>query len=594
MIWHDREVGEHSRFGAFSSITVERVTEQPGIYRVFKLVHVTCQDFNLGKLNSVSLVSKFYLRVPEVCSSSPTAVCSRHLHIPKSSPFQTCNAVTMSTAKRSRRRQAEAKAAAPSQPASKRLKTAEDTHVPARNGLDFLVDEERRQSKKLEARLTNGASTSKATRVDDSHAVVAPSRDDFAKEGSTQENALEISSAESSCSEDESADGDEDIAVNGGGHWAVGKGLGNGHMEGGVGDDASEPDAAPGAEAMDVDANAQQDPEEEVSEPSFGDLLQARHPEQIDVRVSFPDPTVDRQALIQASGPSALALPSGTSLVTVLTQALKTNDKAQLESCFQQTDVPTIRSTVQRMQSQHVATLLQRLAERIHKRPGRTGSLLVWIQWSLVAHGAYLATQPDVMVKLRSLSQVLKERSSGLQPLLHLKGKLDMLSAQLDMRRSMQAASRARADAEDEDDDEGVIYVEGQDDDDWSDDDKVVSAIPQAGRIDKKAIQSDLNRQQLQTPNTDADASSDDDSDNGMPNGAMQEADESSADEEDEEEGMLDVEAGEASDDDSNDEESSDEEDSDPESESDALEDEESDISEGVKPLDPDLLHRKR
>jgi U3 small nucleolar RNA-associated protein 5 len=500
----------------------------------------------------------------------------------------------MSTAKRSRRRQAEAKAASPSQPASKRLKTAKDTHVPARNGLDFLVDEERRQGKKLEGRLTNGVPTSKATRVDDSHAVVAPSQNDVMEVGSTQENALEISSADSNSSEDESEDDDEGIAMNGGGRLAVDEAMLNGQVE----DNTLYADAAAEAEDMEVDPTAQQaaeedEDEDEVGEPSFGDLLQARHPEQIHVRASFPDPMADRQAFTHTSGHGALAMPSGTSLVTVLTQALKTNDKAQLESCFQQMDVPTIRSTVQRMQSQHVATLLQRLAERIHKRPGRTGSLLVWIQWSLVAHGAYLATQPDVMVKLRSLSQVLKERSSGLQPLLHLKGKLDMLSAQLDMRRSMQAASRARADAEDEDDEEGVIYVEGQDDDDWSDEDEAVSAIQQAGRINKRITEADSTRQQLQTPNTDSNASSDDGSENGVPNGVMQKADESSADEEHDEEGIFDIEAEEALDD-SNEEESSEEEDSDAESESDVSEDDESDISEGVKPLDPSALRRKR
>lgn len=475
--------------------------------------------------------------------------------------------------------------------------------MPARNGLDFLVDEDRRQGRKLEAKLTNGVPDSKATRVDDSRAVVAPSRSEFTKVGSTQENAVEISSAESSSSssddesESEEEGGDREGEVNGGGgRLAGGKGVVNGHVGEVEDDDGLEASATSGAEQMDVDADAREGVDEETGEPSFGDLLQARHPEQIDVRASFPDPTADRQALMRSSGPSGVAIPSGTSLVTVLTQALKTNDKAQLESCFQQADVQTIRSTVQRLQSQHVATLLQRVAERIHKRPGRTGSLLVWIQWSLVAHGAYLATQPDVMVRLRSLSQVLKERSSGLQPLLHLKGKLDMLSAQLDMRRSMQAASRARADAEDEDDEEGVVYVEGQEDDDWSEEDEAITGAPLINRPNKRSIDPISSRPQLQTPNTDI-ASSDNDSDGEMPNGVMQEEDdESSADEEDEEEGMLDVEAEEASDQDSEEELSSDEDssESESESESDVSEDDESDISEGVKPLDPGLLRRKR
>jgi U3 small nucleolar RNA-associated protein 5 len=475
--------------------------------------------------------------------------------------------------------------------------------VPARGGLDFLVDEERRKGKKLEARLTNGIPSSKATRVDDSHAVVAPSQNDSSKVGATQENALEISSAEesSSSSDEESEEGDEEDEEKAIDQQGVGRSRVNGHTWDAAEDVHSEADAEAGAERMDITQESLGEAEgedEESGEPSFGDLLRTRHPERIDVRASFPDHMADRQALVPTSGPGALAIPTGTSLVTVLTQALKTKDKDQLESCFQQTDIPTIRSTIQRLQSQHVATLLQSLAERIHKRPGRTGSLLVWVQWSLVAHGAYLATQPDVMAKVRALSQVLRERASGLQPLLHLKGKLDMLSAQLDMRQSMQAASRARADAEDEDDEEGVIYVEGQDDDDWSDEEDAVAGASRIASSTKGNIELSTasTRPQLQnpTPNTDPDALSDDSSDDDMPNGVAQEMNEDSSDAEDEEEGMFDVEAEETSDDEDDEAESSEEGDSEPESDSEVSEDNDSNVSEGVKPPDPALLSRKR
>jgi U3 small nucleolar RNA-associated protein 5 len=56
----------------------------------------------------------------------------------------------------------------------------------------------------------------------------------------------------------------------------------------------------------------------------------------------------------------------------------------------------------------------------------------------------------------------VKQRAA---PLLSLKGKLDMLEAQMNLRRTMQSNARA-AHADDEDDEEGVIYVEGQDESD--------------------------------------------------------------------------------------------------------------------------------
>ena len=73
----------------------------------------------------------------------------------------------MSTAKRSRARQAEA-GAAPSLPPSKKAKTSQQ----ASSGLAFLTDENQRAGKKLRANYTNGIKDSRAERVDESKAQV--------------------------------------------------------------------------------------------------------------------------------------------------------------------------------------------------------------------------------------------------------------------------------------------------------------------------------------------------------------------------------------------------------------------------------------
>ena len=205
----------------------------------------------------------------------------------------------------------------------------------------------------------------------------------------------------------------------------------------------------------------------EQEEPSFGDLLTLREPEPepIDIEASFANVAHDLSAVAQLPA-FALSVPSATSLGTVLTQALRTNDNTQLERCLQVHDLSSVRATIERLPSNLVGSLLHKLAERMHKRPGRAGNLMVWVQWSLVAHGGYLAGQPGVMAKLGSLHRVINERASGLQSLLHLKGKLDMLSAQLEMRKSMQRAAGASADGADE----PVIYVEGEEEESSEDD----------------------------------------------------------------------------------------------------------------------------
>ncbi|WPH04090.1 Hypothetical protein R9X50_00697500 [Acrodontium crateriforme] len=451
----------------------------------------------------------------------------------------------MSAVKRSRRPQADdgLHSASPL-PASKRLKT----HVPDKSGLAFLVDEKARAGRKLDAKLTNGLANAKTTRMNESYAVVAPGATEQDETAKTHE-VIDISSGEEQSS-DEEDQVDAPVAL-----------LTNGHAE--------------DEEMEDAD---------DAAEPSFGDMLQARHPEPIDVNASFADPMAERSAMVKSSGTQLLAPPSTTSLGTVLTQALKTNDRDLLESCFQVVDLPSIRSTIQRLQSQHVGTLLTRLAERIHKRPGRTGNLMVWVQWSLVAHGAYLSGQPDLMKKLRSLSQVVRERASGLQPLLHLKGKLDLLSAQLELRKNMQAASRAAHPEDDDDDEEAVLYVEGQDDE-WSDND-----------TETKLLNGPSAKSHARLLSGASDSGEDDSADDDVPNGIAHDDDSEDEDEDAEDGGMLDIEAEEgASDDDEDEDEDSDDADSAAESE-DSGSEEEDDSEEEISVRQPaaKTLNRKR
>ncbi|KAG0652854.1 U3 small nucleolar RNA-associated 5 [Hyphodiscus hymeniophilus] len=220
-------------------------------------------------------------------------------------------------------------------------------------------------------------------------------------------------------------------------------------------DDSSAEEAEGDVSMQDAAVASIPDPEEEdeTAEPSFGDLVRANASEPIDVAGAFED---EDQALTYPQR-TQIAAPSGASLGTVLTQALKTNDIQLLESCLHTSDTTTIRATIQRLDSSLAGTLLQKLAERLHSRPGRAGSLMVWVQWTLVTHGGYLATQRDLIQKLAQLNKVIDERAKGLQSLLSLKGKLDMLEAQIELRRSMQ---RRRVDEDVED--EGVIYVEGE------------------------------------------------------------------------------------------------------------------------------------
>jgi U3 small nucleolar RNA-associated protein 5 len=205
-------------------------------------------------------------------------------------------------------------------------------------------------------------------------------------------------------------------------------------------------------------SESEEEEEEEGAEPSFGELMRANA--EVDVEAELDDDVL-LGALVPGKPQAAVQqIPNGVSLATVLTQSLKTNDSGMLESCFHTGDLSIIRTTIQRLDSSLAATLLQKLAERLASRPARYGHLLVWVQWTCVAHGGALAGHPDLLKRMTSLYKVMDQRSSSLPSLLLLKGKLDMLDAQLGLRQSIRGGDEGM-DSEDED---NVIYVEGQDD----------------------------------------------------------------------------------------------------------------------------------
>lgn len=331
-----------------------------------------------------------------------------------------------------------AKAARDAAPPAKKAKLAQSPAAARQNGLKSLLSG---NAAKPTAK-TNGAKNARSTKVDESAAVVGGGQAGHGAVGAdvdmedAGQDVIEISSADEeshySSSDDDDDDNDKDDAA---------------PAVNGDGDDIDRP--------MD-DETA--DPEE----LSFGDRLRAQEPEPVqesrivDVETTF-GPS-DPRALAAASTSRPLSAPSASSLGTVLTQALRTNDQELLDSCLRVIDIDTIYATVERLPSPLVGNLLQKLAERLHKKPGRAGVLMVWVQWSLAAHGGYLASQPQLVRQLATLNKVLKERASGLQPLLSLKGRLDMLQAQLELRRRNQKKAAG------DDEDEAVIYVEGEDD----------------------------------------------------------------------------------------------------------------------------------
>ena len=288
---------------------------------------------------------------------------------------------------------------------------------------------ERAQTISMASEFMNGVKDLKHAHVDDSRAVVS--------HAAVESNANDIHTdgVENEFSSDEDAEEDDHIEN----HQ---KKSTDQVVTNGTGDSDAEM-----AEAGNEEAEA-------VEEPTFGELVKARGINTIKVSA------MDRSSGTLTSGHAPSLSISTLTLGTLVTQALNTNDSASLDTCLAQQDLQVIRATIERLDSSLALTLLQKLAERLHSRPGRAGSLLVWVQWTIVAHGGYLSSREDVVQQLRSLRKVVQQRAQSLQPLLALKGKLDMLDAQIALRKRLQQSQVAGNESSSRL--ENMIYIEGQ------------------------------------------------------------------------------------------------------------------------------------
>ena len=301
-----------------------------------------------------------------------------------------------------------------------------------------------RTASSLNSAKTNGIKDVSKSHVDESRTVVVNGIGDADGQDMPQSTAIEISS-----SEDEEAEDDKDNSpaseVEADSHIDSDEGL----------EDAQEESRKLVAHAYEIDEGA---------EPSFGELVASSHNRTIDIAGALePEST----ALAKVTS-GQLSLPSGMSLGTVLTQSLRTNDQNLLEACLHTMDLNVVRNTIQRLDSSLAGILLSKLAERISSRPGRYGNLQTWVQQLCIAHGAAISSQPAAKKQVQLLYRVLDQRAKSLGHLMVLKGKLDMLDAQLKFRKQL-AAQRAMMQTRDGE--PGMIYIEGEADNWESEDD---------------------------------------------------------------------------------------------------------------------------
>ncbi len=118
---------------------------------------------------------------------------------------------------------------------------------------------------------------------------------------------------------------------------------------------------------------------------------------------------------------------SPESLVTVLSQALQTEDDIFLDQCLDVVDEKIVNSTVARISSTYVLPLLHRLVAKFERRPARGASLCVWVRSVLSVHTGYLLGVPELAQELSGLQQMISMRLSTYEAFLSLIGRLELV-----------------------------------------------------------------------------------------------------------------------------------------------------------------------
>jgi U3 small nucleolar RNA-associated protein 5 len=119
--------------------------------------------------------------------------------------------------------------------------------------------------------------------------------------------------------------------------------------------------------------------------------------------------------------------PTSDSLVTLIEQALQTNDDIILEQCLSQMDNNIIEETTKRLPYNKIIILISKLIIKFEKKPTRGILLTRWLTCILRIHATYLLTVPDLNKKLAGLVYMLENRISTYTNLVSLAGRLDIL-----------------------------------------------------------------------------------------------------------------------------------------------------------------------
>lgn len=133
-------------------------------------------------------------------------------------------------------------------------------------------------------------------------------------------------------------------------------------------------------------------------------------------------------------------IPDATSLYTVLTQSLKSNDQAlferllgmQNDEAMQEFEDDMIQNTLDRISAEDALKLLEKLAERFRISPRQSLEILKWMLPLLSSHSASFARNESSRPFLVEIQQTIDYHIKTLLPAMKLQGRLSLMMKQIE------------------------------------------------------------------------------------------------------------------------------------------------------------------
>lgn len=149
------------------------------------------------------------------------------------------------------------------------------------------------------------------------------------------------------------------------------------------------------------------------------------------VKKKIEVPLEERLENLALVNPQLNEIPKKDNMAQLLLQGLQSKDKNILQSVLFQVEKPVIDVTVKHLPVQALVPLIRELSFLMQGKTFTSKFVVLWLESIIRTHSGILLSNPEVGEVFEPLLALIEARISVLAPLLKLRGRLSMVSEQI-------------------------------------------------------------------------------------------------------------------------------------------------------------------